>query len=99
MKAQAWQVWGRSTVWKKYVRGWKPREWRQRIRKIAGYERPNLLIDNGASVDAIPSHVAAGVAELPMQPGERLEYYTASGQTVKATAKNISVLDFQQGAR
>ena len=45
-----------------------------------GYEQLDLLMDSGASANAIPSHVAAGVAELPLQPGERLEYYTASGQ-------------------
>ena len=67
--------------------------------KWPGHERLDLLIDSGASVNAIPSYVAAGVAELPLQPGEGLEYYTASGQTVKATAKKKGVLDFQQGAR
>ena len=69
------------------------------FRKWPGYERLDLLIDSGASVNAIPSHVAAGVNELSRcSQVKRLEYYTASGQTVKATAKKKCVLDFQQGA-
>ena len=66
--------------------------------KWPGYERLNLLIASGANVNAIPGHVAAEVSELPMQPGERLEYDTDSGQAVRATAKKRCVLDFQQGS-
>ena len=55
------------------------------------HELVDMLAGSGASVNALPEGVADSVPCKPLGPGERTEYYTASGQPARASARKDSM--------